>query len=148
MTCRPVEPADQAQWAVLFAGYRAFYRLGDDPAAVATTWQWVGDGRHGLRGYVAVDGQRLLGLANVRLFARPSRASLGLYLDDLFVAPAARGQGVATDLLRTVAEHAGRTGADVVRWITAEDNTTARRVYDRVGTATHWVTYDMPPAAG
>jgi len=32
-----------------------------------------------------------------------------------------------------------------VRWITAGDNATARRLYDAVATATPWVTYDMGP---
>jgi hypothetical protein len=30
-----------------------------------------------------------------------------------------------------------------VRWITAENNETARRLYDRVAQKTEWVTYDL-----
>ena len=78
--------------------------------------------------------------------ARPSTASMGLYLDDLFTAPAARGAGVARVLLNRAAEVAAAEGASVVRWITAADNAAARRVYDRVAAATPWVTYDMKPA--
>jgi hypothetical protein len=32
-----------------------------------------------------------------------------------------------------------------VRWITAEDNARARRLYDRVAQKTHWVTYEIRP---
>jgi hypothetical protein len=32
-----------------------------------------------------------------------------------------------------------------VRWITAADNATAQRLYDRVATKTAWVTYDLVP---
>ncbi len=35
----------------------------------------------------------------------------------------------------------------MVRWITAADNYTAQRAYDRVASRTTWVTYDMPPLA-
>lgn len=38
--------------------------------------------------------------------------------------------------------------ATVVRWVTAEDNDVARRLYDRVATATAWVTYDRVPPIG
>ena len=143
---RPVLARDESQWSVLYAGYRSFYRLPDDDDAVATTWQWVSEGAHGLIGFVATsDDDTLLGLANLRRFARPSTSTLGLYLDDLFTSPASRGTGVATALLREAAAVASREGASVIRWITATDNAPARRVYDSVATATPWVTYDMKP---
>ncbi|PZF58334.1 GNAT family N-acetyltransferase [Curtobacterium sp. MCSS17_008] len=147
VSVRPVSPADAAQWQHLYAGYRAFYRLPDDPASVRTTWGWVSEGAHGLLGLVAEDADgRLVGLADLRRFARPSSATTGLYLDDLFTAPDARHRGVATALLREAAAIAAAEGASVVRWITAADNAGARAVYDRVATATPWVTYDMRPA--
>ncbi|MEI3867313.1 GNAT family N-acetyltransferase [Microbacterium sp. CCNWLW134] len=105
-------------------------------------------GEYGFIGLVAVNEEgAVVGLANLRRFARPSTASLGLYLDDMFTAPAARGAGVATALLREAAKVAAAEGANVVRWITAADNTEARRVYDKVAAETPWVTYDMKPAA-
>ena len=144
---RPVVARDESQWSVLYAGYRSFYKLPEDGDGVAGTWQWVITGAHGLVGLVATDADdRLLGLANLRRFARPSTATLGLYLDDLFTSPASRGTGVATALLEEAAAVASREGASVVRWITATDNAPARRVYDGVATATPWVTYDMKPA--
>ena len=143
-----VEPRDANAWAELYSGYRAFYHLPDDPEAVATAWRWVRDGRHGLVGLVAVDGRdRPLALANLRWFARPSSATMGLYLDDLFTAPEARGMGAAGALLEHAAERARQGGGSVVRWITAADNATARSVYDSHAIATPWVTYDMKPTS-
>lgn len=140
---------DEERWMLLYAGYRAFYRLADDPVAVRTTWGWVSTGDHGLTGLVAVDAaNRPLALANVRRFVRPSTATAGLYLDDLFTAPEARGRGAGAALLARVAQLAADEGAGVVRWITASDNLAARRLYDAHATATPWVTYDMPPAFG
>lgn len=148
ITVRPVEQRDARAWAALYAGYRAFYHLEPDPHAVAQTWQWVIAGEHGLFGLVAADADdTLIALANLRWFARPSTATVGLYLDDLFTDPAARGEGTGTALLRRAADIAAARGASVVRWITAADNATARRVYDQVATATPWVTYDMQPGS-
>lgn len=144
---RAVTAEDEQEWRALYNGYRAFYRLPADETAVARTWQWILHGEHSLLGLVAtVDGQPV-GLANLRWFARPSTATLGLYLDDLYTSPEARARGIGRALLRRAAEIAEHEGASVVRWITAADNATARRLYDAVAGATPWVTYDMSPAA-
>jgi len=146
LTVRMVEPGDENTWMELYAGYRAFYHLPDDPAATQTTWQWVRHGKHGLVGLVAVDDMNsLVALANLRWFARPSSATLGLYLDDLFTAPLARGAGAASALLAHASDYASERQASIVRWITASDNTTARSLYDSHAVTTSWVTYDMAP---
>ena len=148
---RDVVAEDAARWAELYTGYRTFYDIPRDDDAVATTWGWVLRREHGMRGLVAVardegqPGDRVVGLANLRHFARPSRATFALYLDDLFTDPEARGLGAATALLDQAARLAAEDGAEVVRWITASTNATARRVYDAHATATNFVTYDMKP---
>jgi GNAT superfamily N-acetyltransferase len=145
---RDVQVADHAEWVVLYAGYREFYRMAPDPVVVETTWTWVVTGQHAMRGLVAVgENGELLALANLREFARPSVARMGLYLDDLFTAPAARGRGAGAALLARAAEFAAEQGAVVVRWITASDNLTARRLYDQHATLTPFVTYDIPVGA-
>jgi GNAT superfamily N-acetyltransferase len=137
---------DESIWSELYASYRAFYQVPEDPEAVATSWQWVSEGRHGIVGLVAEgESGAVVALANLRWFARPSTAAMGLYLDDLFTASAARGRGAAGALLQHAAEMAHAEDASVVRWITAADNQVARGVYDTFASATPWVTYDMKP---
>jgi GNAT superfamily N-acetyltransferase len=144
---RDVAPADHEQWSDLYRAYRRFYKLVEDDAVVATTWGWVSGREHGIRGIVAANSEgRLIALANLRSFARPSTATLGLYLDDLFTDPISRGSGVATALLARASEIAAEGGANIVRWITAADNAVARNVYDAHATATPWITYDMKPS--
>jgi GNAT superfamily N-acetyltransferase len=43
-------------------------------------------------------------------------ASMGGYLDDLFVASAARGQGVGTALIKAVLQIGQLQGWSVIRW--------------------------------
>ena len=145
---REVEAADHDQWVALYSGYRDFYHLAPDDQVVETTWGWVLNREHLLSGLVAVDeGGEILGLANLRVVARPSAGRLGLFLDDLFTAPAARGRGAGAALLERAARLAAETGAVVVRWQTASDNSTARALYDRYATLTPFIVYDMAPAA-
>jgi GNAT superfamily N-acetyltransferase len=70
------------------------------------------------------------------------------YLDDLFVAPDARGQGAAEALFTEIDRLARSRDWAIVRWTTADDNYRARPVYDRVPARTTWITYDMTPAGG
>ena len=143
---RALRAGDHDRWRELYAGYAAFYRLEQTAEQAERVWGWLTDPGHELQGLVAhgADGH-VVGLAHVRAFVRPSTATVGGYLDDLYVDPAARGTGAVDALLAALARLAGERGWSVVRWITADDNSRARGAYDRHATATRWVTYDMAP---
>lgn len=144
---REVRPTDHDRWVELYAGYRAFYALPSDPEAVETAWTWVSTRQHQFTGLVAVDeGGEVIALANLRDVARPSAGRMGLYLDDLFTSPAARGRGAGSAMLRRIAEVARERNAVVVRWITSTSNTTARRLYDQHAELRDFASYDMAPA--
>ncbi|MFD1720587.1 GNAT family N-acetyltransferase [Amnibacterium endophyticum] len=142
---RDVSPGDLRRWAELYRGYREFYRLPPDEQVVERVWTWLHDDEVEVRGLVAEREGEVVGLAHWRRFHRPSSGTVGLYLDDLFTDPAARGAGVGRALVTALASRAASEGCSVVRWITAEDNAAARRLYDGVARATPWVTYDLSP---
>lgn len=141
-----VRPASghRAAWDALYAGYAAFYGVAQTPAMRDTVWGWLHDPTHEVEGLLALDaGGRPVGLAHFRPFARPLAATVGGFLDDLFVVPEARGSGAAQALLDAVAATGRERGWSVVRWITAEDNYRGRAVYDRLAAKTKWVTYEI-----
>ena len=144
VTVRAVEAADHADWARLYAGYAEFYTVAQTAAMRATVWGWIHDPACEVEGLVATDGAgRVIGIAHFRPFRRPLSASVGGFLDDLFVDPDARGSGAAQALIAGV-ETIGRAREwSVIRWITGADNARARAVYDRLAVATPWVTYDI-----
>lgn len=143
MIVRPVEATDRAAWDALYAAYAAFYEVEQSGDMRDRVWGWLMDPVHDVCGFVAQNENQLIGLAHCRGFARPLAAASGLYLDDLFVAPTARGTGAAAALIDAVKTKAGNDGHSVVRWITAADNARARGLYDKVAQATQWVTYDL-----
>lgn len=143
---RPVAPSDRAAWAELYRGYRDFYKKPHNAAVFETVWSWLMDPDHETRCLIASVGDVPVGLAHFRSFARPIDGGSGLYLDDLFTSPEARGVGAGGAILARLAEIARDEGATLVRWITAADNETARKLYNRVATQTPWVTYDLAPA--
>ena len=51
--------------------------------------------------------------------------------------------GIGRSLIMGVAAKAQERGWPVVRWITAGSNARARQLYDKLASATDWVTYDF-----
>lgn len=65
-------------------------------------------------------------------------------MEDLFVAPDARGKGVADALIEVCAERCRERGMPVLEWVTAPDNRRAQAVYERTGAeASPWLEYEL-----
>ena len=143
---RPLADRDHDRWRTLYAAYAAFYRSEQTDEHAERTWRWLRDPTHPVEGLVVEDeAGSVAGLAHVRPFPRPLSASVGGFLDDLYVDEPARGTGAVDALLDALRERAAERGWSVVRWITAHDNARAQAKYDQVATRTSWVTYDLQP---
>jgi len=137
---RPPEPADRADWEVLARGYKRFYETEVDEAGYELAWQRLlaGEDIHGL---VLLHEARVIGLAHYLLHASTWSPSV-CYLQDLFVAEAARGQGAAAALIEAVASAARASGAERYYWLTHHGNARARGLYDRVAEHRGFIRYD------
>jgi GNAT superfamily N-acetyltransferase len=77
-------------------------------------------------------------------WATTSAGRIGV-MNDLFVAPEARGTGVAEALIEACRAECATHGAGKLTWQTAPDNAVAMKVYERVGaTREQWVDYWLP----
>lgn len=66
-------------------------------------------------------------------------------MHDLFVAPHARGQGVAEQLIGVCVELCRQRGAMRLDWQTGPENLRAQAVYDRIGGVREpWLLYTLP----
>lgn len=139
---RPVLESEQEQWRALYRGYAEFY--GVDEPQLDRLWRRITE-EGTVECFVAELDGGVAGFAHVREFVRPLDGGEGGFLDDLYVDPGTRGHGVGAALLEHLRELARERGWSVVRWITADDNLVAQRLYDRHARRTPWVTYDMPP---
>jgi len=76
---------------------------------------------------------------------RSFRARRGLYLEDLFVRQAFRGQGLGRGLLRHLAATALAAGADFMDWKVLDWNTPSIEFYQSLGAAQipEWLDYRL-----
>jgi GNAT superfamily N-acetyltransferase len=135
MKIRSAVEGDIPALTPLMRGYCEFYEAnppdaGLDDMARALIALADGDGML----LVAEDGAGdVIGFAAVGWKWSSLRGARIAVLEDLFVAPEARGQGAADALITESASRARQNGAPVLTWLTAPDNHRAQKVYDRVG---------------
>ena len=141
LVIRPVAPGDRGQWEPLWAGYNAFYERTLAAEITDVTWSRFFDDGEPVHALVAEKGGGILGLAHYLFHRSTTMIGPTCYLQDLFTAEAARGQGVGRALIEAVCERARDGGALRVYWQTQATNVTAMRLYDVVAERSGFVVY-------
>jgi GNAT superfamily N-acetyltransferase len=138
---RPLRPDERAVWEPLWRGYQVFYETDIPESATTVTWGRLHDPAEPMGALGAYVGGRLCGIAHY-IFHR-SCWSIGnyCYLQDLFVAEAARGRGLGRRLIAAVEQAARDVGASRIYWLTHETNTDARALYDKVAQRSGFIQY-------
>jgi GNAT superfamily N-acetyltransferase len=139
---RPLRPNDRKQWDALWAGYLRFYRHHLPADVTEGAFARLIDPGSGLQGLVAERDGTLVGFAHYQF--HPSTWALRdyCYLEDLYVDPATRGQGVGRALIEAVYAEADRTRAANVYWLTQEYNADGRALYDTLARRTSFIRYE------
>ena len=73
------------------------------------------------------------GFAQVRLYGQVYSDAPNAYLEELYVIPDRRGEGLGRALLEAAIEASRERGADHMDLGTSEDDTAARRLYESLG---------------
>ena len=142
MTIRSVAPEDFAEWERLWKGYNAFYARPAFPSEVTqVTWSRFFDDHEPVHALVADSNGQLLGLVHYLFHRSTIMIEPTCYLQDLFTAESARGQGVGRALIKSVYERAKAAGSTRVYWQTHETNLTAMKLYDQVAERSGFVVY-------
>lgn len=99
-----------------------------------------------VRAVLAWVGHEAVGYALYYPVFSTFRGRFALYLEDIFVVPAYRGQGIGLALMRYLAQEALRQGYDRIEWQVLDWNTPAIEFYRRLGATpkeTEWVPYKL-----
>jgi len=140
---RTIQLKDKERWKKLYIGYADFYKVEMNEKILETVWEWLNDTNHELKGIgYEVDG-KIVGLAHYRKLLSPLKGKYIGYLDDIFVDPEYRGQKIGEKLLNKIKEISIANNWNLVRWQTDEDNSTAKKLYDKVATKTKKNVYEL-----
>jgi GNAT superfamily N-acetyltransferase len=142
LTVRLVAPTDLDQWEALWEGYNTFYERTVPPEITRMTWSRFFDVSEPVHALVAEKDGRLLGLVHYLFHRSTDLIGPTCYLQDLFTAEEARGQGVGRALIEAVYERAKAAGSPLVYWQTHETNVTAMALYDKVAERSGFLVYE------
>lgn len=131
LTIRFAQAGDETAFRRLWAGFLAFYRQDLPETTTAATWARIIDPQHRMTCRLAFDGESALGFAIHHHHCSSWVPGDDVYLEDLFVDPAARGQGVGRALIEDLIAIGRQNGWHRLYWNTNHDNLAARRLYDR-----------------
>lgn len=135
---------DRDAWARLWDGYLEFYDEQVDPEVTDVVFQRLVDrGWTQQRGYVAEVEGELRGIAHVGLQPSTWSTAVDCYLEDLYVEPSSRGDGIGRALVEHLVAEGRDAGWRKVHWLTDTDNATARRLYDALGELADQVRYTI-----
>lgn len=143
-TIAPITADDHDEWRALWDGYLSFYETDLDDETTAATFERLVDDGSGIHGAIARD-ETGASVGIVHWLTHPATWATTdyCYLEDLFVAPGLRGGGVGRALIEHVRTWAQDHGSAKVYWLTAESNTTARVLYDRVASRSGMIHYQI-----
>ena len=144
ITVTPPSPHEKDQWLPLWRGYLDFYRTDLSEEITDLTWRRCFDLHEPLYMLVARHDGAWRGFAILVLHRSTWAKEDYCYLEDLFTAPEARGQGVATALIEAGADLARAYGCSRYYWLTEDSNHTAQVLYDKIGRKSGFIQYVKP----
>jgi GNAT superfamily N-acetyltransferase len=138
---RSALPADEPTWHQLWRSYCDFYDTHLPDEVTRRTWTRILDPDSAVMCIVAEVGGQVCGFAHCVVHENTWETQPVCYLEDLFVAPAARGAGVGQALIEWLRNAMRAEGWARLYWMTQADNAQARRLYDRFAQADGFVRY-------
>jgi GNAT superfamily N-acetyltransferase len=141
-----VSEADLGDLLPLMRAYCDFYETSpSDGELLALSRAMLADPEHEGVQMIARDAQgNAVGFASVFWSWDTTEATRIGIMNDLYVAPCARGTGLAERLIEACVERVRGRGASRLEWETGPDNLRAQAVYDRIGGVREpWLVYSL-----
>ena len=143
-TIRELNKADKDDWLFFWRGYIDFYKTSVPEAQYELTWTRLLDNDFNLYALVGeVDG-KVCGIVHYTFQESTWAPNNFCLLEDLFVDPSVRGQGIGRALIDAVYEIAMKSGSSRLYWNTDATNETARKLYDSYTNESGKVQYRVP----
>jgi GNAT superfamily N-acetyltransferase len=138
-------PEDHERWTTLWRAYLDFYETSLPAEIYQHTWRVLLDPDGPIYGIGARQGSAtapLVGIAHYLFHPHAWSPKEVCYLQDLFVDPTLRGEGVGRALIERTAAAARARDCLRLYWTTKEDNAAARQLYDRLAQFKGFIRYD------
>lgn len=128
----------------LLEGYHEFYRVRPSQNAVRGHFLDLMEAPQLARVLLSRKNEDLVGMSVLLFYPNSLICRRAAYLHDLYVAPRARGQGVARALVHANLKLARESGCPQLSWHTEGSNRPARALYEKLTKIqSQWIYYGM-----
>jgi len=140
---RKIKRKDKENWIKLYCEYARFYKVPMKQEILDTLWSWIHDEIHVVNGICCEIEDKIVGIAHYRKMPSPLRGKYIGFLDDLYVDPKHRRNGIGEKIIKELNTISSRNNWNLVRWITRDDNITAKSLYEKLSKKTNWDVYEL-----
>ena len=141
---RDPDDNDEPAWRTLWSGYNEFYKATIAETVTRSTWRRILDPTSPLFARFAEHNGTVVGFSLSVLHEGTWTVSPVCYLEDLFVDPTVRGNGIGHALIQDLIDLGKAKDWSHIYWHTKVGNVAGRRLYDRFATADDFVRYRLP----
>ncbi len=141
VTIRPLEKNDFDQWLPLWDGNNMGQR---DEDVTAETWRRLLDSAAQVNGLCAEHKGKLVGLVHYILHPTTGAIEPVCYMQDVYVHPDHRHQGVARTLVTELAKIGQKQKWARMQWLAEADNIAAQNLYKNIGVKLNFTLHVMP----
>ena len=138
---RPLEPSDFPDWLPLWDGNNMGQR---DQALTTETWARLTDKNYPVHGLGAFQDGKLCGLLHYILHPTTGAIEPVCYMQDVYVDPDARGNGIAKTMIRELAQIGREKKWARMYWIAQSDNESAQKLYNNFGQKLDFTLHVLP----
>lgn len=128
-----IREARESDFPQLIALFQEFAHFQKTPEKMINTVAQMQQEKEFFQGFVAVDDQGTIVGYATWFFTYHTWVGKCLYMDDLYVNQAYRGQGLGQQLLQRVIQQAKETACNRMRWLVSDWNTNAQQFYEKMG---------------
>ena len=142
MNIRPLHMDDFGAWLPLWTQNNQGHH---DSAVTSQTWQRLTDPSDTrVQGLCAAEGNTLIGLAHYITHPTTGALSDAAYLQDVFVAPAHRGKGIASKLVKAVIDRGKKERWSRLYWLAERNNEAAQALYKKIAQPIDFTVHVLP----
>jgi ribosomal protein S18 acetylase RimI-like enzyme len=138
---RPLEQNDFPGWLPLWDGNNEGSRNQD---VTAETWSRLIDPHSTVNGLCAIQGGKMVGLVHYILHPTTGAIAPVCYMQDLYVPPEQRRQGIARALVEELAKIGRMKKWTRMYWLAETDNEAAQTLYQNLGLKLRFTLHVLP----
>ncbi|MGO2111329.1 MAG: GNAT family N-acetyltransferase [Pseudoclavibacter sp.] len=140
---RPIVRGDFFAWHDAFAAFLAESGQQVTETHALRVWQWLESTPARLEAFIALLGDRVVGLLHFHETVVPASGNVEFQLQDLYEDPEVRMRGVGDELIGAVYAEAARRGISRISTFTQGTDEESLRYWDRLGSRSGVVGHDM-----